>query len=313
MVKARTLFAILILFALGLQACQQRDAGSTEVPIKVLAVESFLADIAQNVAGDRIRVDTLIPIGLDPHAFEPTPRDVVRINESNVLIINGGGFESWIEKISANSGGNYLLVEASAGLKSRETHEVDQDGQEVEEGHDHVGDPHFWLNPIMVIRYVENIRDGLIQVDPDGESIYSENAKAYIVQLNELDSWIKAQVQQIPGEKRKFVTNHESFGYYADQYGFMVIGTILPGVSTGATPSAQQLARLVDAVRSSGATAVFLETGSNPKLAEQIANETGIKVVTNLTTHSITLPDGGAVSYIDMMRHNTEIIVAALK
>jgi len=181
------------------------------------------------------------------------------------------------------------------------------------EGEAHTQDPHFWLDPTQVIRYVENIRDGLSQADPAGKAEYAANAEAYISKLKELDGWITEQVKQIPEANRKIVTNHESFGYFADRYGFTIIGTIVPGVSSGTAPSAQQLASLVDEIRAAHAPAVFLETGSSPQLAEQLATETGIKVISNLHTHSVTAPDGEAPTYLDMMRKNTEVIVSALR
>jgi ABC-type Zn uptake system ZnuABC Zn-binding protein ZnuA len=179
--------------------------------------------------------------------------------------------------------------------------------------HHHEGDPHFWLDPLNVVKYVENIRDGLIAADPEGQEAYIQNAAAYINQLNELDSWIKQQVSLIPEEHRLIVTNHESFGYFADRYGFRVIGTIIPSVSTGATPSAQQLARLVDHIQKTRAKAIFLETGANPQLAQQVASETGVKVITSLFSHSLTSSDGAAPTYIEMMHYNVRAIVEALK
>ena len=149
--------------------------------------------------------------------------------------------------------------------------------------HHDAGDPHFWLDPTKAITYVENIRDGLSQADPAGKDVYAANAAAYIAQLQELDTWIAQQVgQSIPAERRQIVTNHESFGYFADRYGFTIIGTVVPSVSTGSAPSAQQLARLVDRIKATGAPAIFLETGANPQLAQQVAAETGVKVVTDL-------------------------------
>jgi ABC-type Zn uptake system ZnuABC Zn-binding protein ZnuA len=277
---------------------------------RVLVVETFLADIAQNVAGDRLIIDTLVPVGVDPHAFEPTPQDIARISQANLLIINGAGFEAWLEKTVQAAGGIHTTVEASAGLTSRTARE----GEETMHIEEHEGgDPHFWLDPLSVVRYVENIRDGLIQVDPQGKETYTRNAEAYIARLKELDGWIKEQVKQVPQERRKMVTNHESFGYFADRYGFQIIGTVIPSVSSSASPSAQQLARLVDTIRATNAPAVFLETGSSPQLANQLASETGIKIVTGLQTHSITEPGGDAPTYIDMMRLNTKLIVDALK
>jgi ABC-type Zn uptake system ZnuABC Zn-binding protein ZnuA len=282
----------------------------------VLAVETFLAEIAQNVAGERVIVESLIPLGLDPHAFEPTPQDVRKIAESDVLIVNGAGFEAWLAKTLENAGGQRPVIEASAGLASRAAREGEsvELGTEEPGGHHHdEGDPHFWLDPTLVVKYVENIRDGLIAADPDGREVYIQNAADYIVKLNELDGWIQAQVAQIPVERRLIVTNHESFGYFADRYGFKIIGTIVPSVTTGASPSAQQLARLVDQIRATGVSVIFLETGASPQLAEQVSAETGIKVVPDLYSHSITDAGGNAPTYIEMMKHNVNVIVAALK
>jgi ABC-type Zn uptake system ZnuABC Zn-binding protein ZnuA len=181
-------------------------------------------------------------------------------------------------------------------------------------GHHHdAGDPHFWLDPVSVIKYTENIRDGLIQADPAGKELYAKNTDAYIAKLRELDTWITEQAQGVPEARRLLVTNHESFGYFADRYGFQVVGTVIPSVSTGASPSAQQLARLVDRLKATHAPAIFLETGANPQLADQLAQEIGIKIVTDLYTHSVTESGGNAPTYIDMMRYNVQKIVEALK
>ena len=437
-----------------LGGCQSKPEPKVPSAIKVLAAESFLADIAQNVAGDRMKVDSLMPLGMDPHGFEPVPQDVVKISESDILLVNGAGFEEWLEKIIKNAGGEHLIIEASNGLKSRnaregeeamlseqekveqlcstldgklvdeiisaspdsqnasalheESHVEDesedhvhaveiisirmnsdgnnyggyvkihaeeegdfviateagnivieqQDGTpvEIEEKlilncnglskaviaelepaeynlqlsgfssektllfagaaaghHHHDSDPHFWLDPISVIKYVENIRDGFIQADPTGRDVYTKNADLYIDKLKGLDQFIVQQVNSIPESRRLIVTNHESFGYFADRYKFKIIGTIVPSVSTGSSPSAQQLARLIDHIKSTNAIAIFLETGTNPQLANQISTETGIRVITDLYTHSITSADGPAPTYIDMMKHNANSIIDALK
>jgi ABC-type Zn uptake system ZnuABC Zn-binding protein ZnuA len=415
----------------------------------VLATTSYLADMAQHVAGDRLKIESLIPVGVDPHGFQPAPGDLRRVADSTLLIINGAGFEEFLQELLDNAGGQRQVVEASAGLKGRAAREgeaavmteadladalcVAAGEANVEEktagadvagavalrekqaqgeehggselftvtlapqadgtfggylrldaestdyqvatangvlsivrqgtteaivpematplncdglarggvypldegaytfqlsgfrvsqaqllfgeagGHRHdAGDPHFWLDPVNAVRYVENIRDGLSAADPGGAATYKANADAYIVQLKELDRVIASEVAQVPAARRKLVTNHESFGYFADRYGFTIIGTIIPSVSTGASPSAQQLARLADRVKATGATAIFLETGANPQLAEQLAQEAGIAVVTGLYSHSLSESGGPAPSYIDMMRYNTRTIVNAL-
>lgn len=323
---------ISLLGLLGVAACQPAPAPQAENgAMRVMAAETFLADIAQQVAGERVTVEALMPLGMDPHAFQPTPRDVTRIAESDVFIVNGGGFEGWLQEVIDNAGGRTVVIEASAGLTSRTPAEpedahsgeeaADHEGEEAhehegEEAHEHdhgEGDPHFWLDPLNVIVYVENIRDGLSQADPQGKETYAQNAAAYIEELRALDADIRAQVETIPPERRVLVTNHESFGYFADRYGFTVAGAVIPSANSSAETSAKQLSTLIDVIRTSGAPAIFVETGANPKLAEQIAADAGVKVVTNLYTHSITEANGEAPSYLAMMRHNIAVILDALR
>jgi len=179
--------------------------------------------------------------------------------------------------------------------------------------HHHEIDPHFWLDPTKVVTYVENIRQGLTTADPEGSAVYAANAEAYTQELLALDAWIQEQVQQIPPERRLLVTDHENLGYFADRYGFRIVGTIVPSVSTMASPSAQQLASLVDVIRQTGAPAVFLQIGANSQMAEQLAAETGVKVVTGLHTHSVGAEDDEVGNYIEMMEYNTNAIVSALR
>lgn len=315
MKKLRYVFLPLFVFVLA--ACQ--PTADVQKPqqnsLQVVVVESFLADIVHNIAGERLEVETLMPSGLDPHSFEPTPKDVAKISDSDILFINGAGLEEWLEDIIENLPEDQLIITASAGLESRiEAEEGHEEGEVVEEvdEHDHEYDPHFWLNPLLVVKYVENIRDGLIRIDPEGSALYTANAETYIQQLIELDQYIEEKITQIPVDRRLIVTNHESFGYFADRYGFTIVGTILKSVSSGASPSALQMAELVDQMRSSGASAIFMETGSNPELAEQLSNETGIKVVYDLYTHSISEEGGNAPNYIELMKYNVEQIINAL-
>lgn len=311
-VLRNTLLLITLLLPAACQVSGQSASRTRSSPtLDVLAVETFVADIAQNVAGERLAVGSLVPLGLDPHTFEPTPQDIARIARSQVLIVNGAGFEEWLQEVLDNAGGERLVIEAAAGLAMREPGESEEVHAEEEEEHE--GDPHFWLDPNQVKGYVANIRDGLSRADPGGETSYAENAAAYIAELEELDAWIAGQVEQIPPERRLLVTNHESFGYFADRYGFSIIGTVIPSVSTGSAPSAQQLADLIEAIKARNVQAIFLETGTNPELAEQIALETGARVISELFTHSVSPPDGIAPTYIDMMKYNTRTIVDALK
>jgi ABC-type Zn uptake system ZnuABC Zn-binding protein ZnuA len=295
-------FGIFFLLAFLLGSCQPTSNRATALP-HVLVVESFLADVTRNVAGDRLAVDSLIPVDADPHAYQPSPQDVGKIANADVLIINGANLEAFLAPIMQNVAGKQMVITASAGL----TPIPDPSGQNP------AGDPHFWLDPNFIVHYVENIRDGLSQADPIGSPVYKANAQKYISELIDLDAWMKAQIQTVPPAHRLLVTNHETFGYFARRYGFKVVGTILPGISSGAAPSAQELAALVNQIRSSGAPAIFLETGASPQLADQIASETGVKVITNLYTHSLSLPGGPAATFIEMMKYDVSVIVGALK
>jgi ABC-type Zn uptake system ZnuABC Zn-binding protein ZnuA len=308
--------------SLLLAACGGNSPTASSSSLNVLASTSFLADIAQNVAGERAQIASLLPLGADPHTYEATPADVVKISESNLLILNGLEYEHFIESLLENADGERLIITASDGLEPHhmeedegEEHEGEEhEGEEHEgEGHAHeAGDPHMWLDPNLVVTYVENIRDGLAQADPDGAGDYQANAEAYIAQLNDLDAWIGEQVAQIPVERRLLVTNHEALGYFADRYGFRIVGAVIPSTSSGAETSAQALAEVIDQIEATGAPAIFLGEVENPALARQIAAETGVTVVEDLYLESLT--DGPpAATYIDMMKYNVSRIVEALK
>lgn len=300
-----------VLSALFLTSCGSAPQAS-DGALKVLATTSFLADIAQNVTGNRLQVASLLPIGTDPHAYQPTPADVAKIAESAVLILNGLEYEHFIESLLENAGGERIIIEATAGLEPHPAEEP-VNGAEADEGDVHeAGDPHMWLDPNLVITYVENIRDGLIQADPDGAEIYKANTDAYIKQLEDLDAWIVEQVNTIPAERRLLVTNHEALGYFSERYGFEIADTIIASVSSAAEVSAQDLAAVIDEIKTSGAPAIFLGEVENADLANQIAEETEVKVVNDLYFESLT--DGApAATYLDMMKHNVSRIVNALK
>jgi ABC-type Zn uptake system ZnuABC Zn-binding protein ZnuA len=292
---------VALLLLILLTACAPSVSSDPQTDIVILTSTTLLADLARNIAGERLAVDSLLPVGADPHSYQPVPQDAAKISKSKVLIINGAGYEHFLESLLENAGGERQIIEASSGLKLR-TEAENEDSV----------DPHLWLDPNNVIVYVENIREGLTHFDPDGATIYQSNADSYIAQLEELDKWINEQVAQIPPERRLLVTNHEALGYFAERYGFKVVGTVIESFSTDASPSAQQMAALVDQIKSSGAPAIFLDASDNPALAQQIAAETGVTVLTDLQLESLT--DGPpAATYIDMMKQNVTKIVNALR
>jgi len=293
----------LILLLSILSACSSPASPSGTSDSVILTSTTFLADIAQNVAGDRVQVESLLPTGADPHSYQPTPQDVTKIVKSQLLIVNGAEYEHFIEPLldAERAGGEREVIEASAGISLKTDAESE------------LGvDPHLWLDPHNVILYVENIREGLTHFDPDGAAEYKSNADAYVAELTALDAWIVEEVSRIPAERRLLVTNHEALGYFAERYGFSIVGAVMESFSADAAPSAQQMAGLIDQIRVSGAPAIFLDGSDNPTLAQQIADETGVRVVTDLHLESLT--DGApAATYIDMMKHNVTQIVNALR
>jgi ABC-type Zn uptake system ZnuABC Zn-binding protein ZnuA len=309
--------------ALAAGGCGDEGTGQTGA-LKVMATATFLADIAQHVAGDRFTVESLAPRDADLHALEPTPRDLAAVSESDLFILNGGGLEETLEETLRNAATDTTFVAASEGLTPREPqpgeplHEHESEeahaGEEGEEAHhEHEADPHFWLDPTLAGAYVENIRDAFIAADPEGEAEYRANAEAYLAELEDLDAWIEDEVATLPKEERLLVMNHVSHGYFADRYGFRIAGAVIPSVATGESPTAKQLADLTQTIRSEGIRAIFVELEENPQLADQIAAETGIVVVDDLRDHSLSEPGGGAATYVEMMKYDTRKIVDALR
>lgn len=278
------------------------DVQSQPAPaLRVLASTTILADIAQNIAGDRLAIGSILPPGADPHSYQYTPKDVVVVAGSELLILfDNENYEIFLEPLLYSADGDIEFVHSTVGVSKR----VDfaMGGM----------DPHVWLDPNNIVICIENIREGLTHFDPDGTAEFQTNADAYAGKLNELDAWIVKEVDQIPAEKRLLVTNHEALGYFAERYGFTVVGTVVESFSSDASPSAQQMADLIDQIKATGAPALFLDASDNPTLAEQIAVETGVTVVTDLHLESLT--DGPpAATYLDMMKHNVTRIVNALK
>lgn len=288
-------WTLILLLAVALVSCSGGAAPD------VLTTTTVLADVARNVAGDRLSVGSLLPAGTDPHSYQPVPQDATLVDKSKVLVVHGADYEEFLQPLLDTAGGDETVIEASKGVRLLSSIESEQ-----------AMDPHVWLDPNNVIVYVDNIREGLTQFDPDGGEVYEANASAYIDQLTELDAWINGQVAQIEPKRRVLVTNHEAFGYFAERYGFIVVGAIIPSFSSDSSPSAQQIANLIEQIKLYEATAIFLDASDNPDLAKQIAAETGIKVISDLHLESLT-EGGPAGTYIDMMRDNVTKIVQALQ
>lgn len=275
--------------------------------LKVVASTTIVGDVVAQVGGDRIELTVLFPPGADPHTFEPRPQDMAAISQAEVIVLNGLGLEEALEPVlETNATG--LIVHASEGIEPL-AFEGEGEGNE----HDHAGgDPHTWTDPNNVILWTENIAAALSQADPAHAAEYQANAEAYIAELRGLDAWIRAQAAQVPAERRKLVTDHLIFGYFAEEYGFEQVGALVGSFSTNAAPSARELAALEDLIRAQGVPAIFVGRDVNPALAEQVARDTGIRVV-SLYSGSLGAPGGEADTYLKYMRYNVSAIIEALK
>lgn len=277
--------------------------------LRVVATTSIVADVVANVGGDRIALTTLVPLGADPHSFQPTPQDMAALTKAHVVYANGAGLETFLESLmdSVNLAGRLVYVSDGIALLQAE-HEHEGEAEHEHEG----GDPHTWFDPNNIVVWVDKIRDTLSVLDPVNASVYRANAQAYIARLEELDAWIRQQVAQIPPDNRRLVTDHTAFTYFAARYGFEQVGAIFPGYSTLASPSAKELAALEDAIHAQGVKAVFVGRTVNPALAERVAQDTGVRLVF-LYTGSLGETGSAAATYLDMMRYNVSAIAEALR
>lgn len=280
--------------------------------LHVVATTNLVADVVAQVGGDRITLHTLMGPGVDPHSYSTTPQDLRTLEEAQVVFINGLHLE---EALADLLGGlTAPVVPVNAGITPRaisEEHSAEHSSAGDE--HHHEGDdPHTWQRVANVKLWVENIRESLRQLDPANAEAYHAAAAAYLAELDALDAEIRAKIETIPAERRKLVTDHETFGYFADEYGFTIVGALIPSLSTAAEPSAQALAQLQDQLAAEGVKAIFVGTTVNPRLAEQMAQDLGIQVV-SLYSDSLSAPDGPAATYLDFMRYNVNAMVTALQ
>ena len=273
--------------------------------IKVVASFSILADLVKNVGGERVEVDTLVGANGNAHVFSPSPADARKLAEAKVVFVNGLGFEGWLDRLVKASGSKAPIVIASKGVKPRERH-GDQG-----HGHDHGrADPHAWQSVANVKIYVANIRDALTAADPAGRAVYHANAGAYLGKLEALEQEVKAAIAKIPADRRRVITSHDSFGYFQAAYGLEF--TAPQGVSTETEASAKDVAAIIRLIRGKKITGVFLENVTDPRLLKQIAAETGAKLGGTLYSDALTGEQGGAPSYLDLIRHNLRELAAAL-
>jgi zinc/manganese transport system substrate-binding protein len=297
MIKANILAAAagvaVALFTAGTASAQEK--------FKVVATFSIIGDFVKNVGGDRAEVATLVGPDADAHVYSPAPADAKKVADAKVVFVNGLGYEGWMSRLVKAAGPKAPVVVATRGIKERKT----------AGGHGHGDtDAHAWQSVANAKIYVANIRDALVASDPQGKAVYEANAAAYLAKLDDLDHEVRAAVAAIPAERRKIITNHEAFGYFKQAYG---VDFIAPqGVSTGAEPSARDVARIITQIKKQKIPAVFLENITDARLMERISQESGARIGGRLFSDALTNANGAAPSYIEMMRHNVKTLTAVL-
>ncbi len=264
--------------------------------LNLVATFSILGDFARNVGGERVSVTTLVGPNGDVHVYTPAPADAKKIADAKLVIINGLGLEGWLSRLVQSAGSKATMITASQGITPRKL------------GAD--ADPHAWQSVGNARIYVVNIRDALVAADPAGAGIYRANADRYLANLDALDRDVRAAVAQIPEGRRKVISTHDAFGYFAAAHGIEFIAP--QGVSTESEASARDIAAIITQIKASKIPAVFLENISDPRLMRRISTETGARIGGTLYSDSLTDEKGDAPTYIDMVRHNIKALTSAL-
>jgi zinc/manganese transport system substrate-binding protein len=280
---------------------QPQDARADK--LRAVASISIIADLVGNVGGDRVEVAALVGPDGDPHFYSPSPGDARTLASAAIVFVNGLGLEGWITRLVAASGTRAPTVVVSRDVAPRKMPDEDRPGRTTI-------DPHAWQSVANAKIYVANIRDGLSAADPAGSAVYAANAAAYLGKLDELEREIRTAVATIPADRRKIITTHDAFGYFAAAYG---INFIAPQhVATETEPSARDVAAIIAQIKQQKIPAVFLENITDPRLMQEIARETGAKIGGTLYSDALSAPTGPAGSYIAMMRHNLREMTKAL-
>ncbi|MCL6263146.1 metal ABC transporter substrate-binding protein [Craterilacuibacter sp. RT1T] len=273
----------------------------------VVASFSIVADITREIGGDRVEVVSLVGPDQDAHVFQPKPADVKRVGEAKVFVVNGLGYEGWMERLTRAANFKGVVVAAASGVSALKVASDDHG-----HGHSHGAvDPHAWHDPARVQNYIHNIEAGLIKADPAGRDVYRQRAAAYSAKVKAMDTWAARQFAAIPQAQRKVLSSHNAFAYLGARY---QISFLAPqGVSTDAEASAKSVARLVRQVKQENIRAVFAENMASQRLMDQLSREAGVKVGGKLYSDALSPSGGPADSYLALFRHNVSAIVAALK
>ncbi|MEA2623009.1 MAG: manganese/iron transport system substrate-binding protein [Chloroflexota bacterium] len=299
--RLRAVFNILAAASVAaLAAC----APSTASPppgtgFDVVTTTTVFADLVRNVGGEHVRAVSLVPAGGDVHTYAPRPEDIRTVSGAKLFVMNGLGLDDWLAETITSANNTAPLVKLAVDLPGVQLLPGEEPGTQ---------NPHLWMDVKYAQLYVDRIAEALEQVDPQHAADYAANQAAYRAQLDTLDAWVREQVATIPQQDRKLVTFHDAFPYFAREYGIEVVGVAVE--APGQDPSAAQIGQLVQAIKASGAKAIFSEDQFPTKLVDQLAAEAGVAVVANLYDDSVGDPP--VTSYDAVIRWDVQALVDAL-
>jgi len=313
-------YSFFLLVVLMISACGRSVDGnqtSHEDKLRVVVTTTFIGDVLENIAGEKIDISVLLNAGQNPHSYQPAPMDMVAISEADLILVNGFGLEEFLENLLSGSDTKAEVIVVSEGITAL----VAEGHHEDEDDHDHGSedsmeavmgqDPHVWFDPENVLIWANNITNALAIRDPKNGEFYQENFDTYQKQLLDLDVWIQEQIEKIPEEQRNLVTDHSSMGYFAEKYGLVQIGAVIPALTTEAETSGMEMAELIDTIREHQTKAIFTGVDVDPNLAQRVADETGVELVP-LYFGSLSAGEP-AGTYLAFMRYNVSTIVEVLK
>jgi zinc/manganese transport system substrate-binding protein len=286
----RRLWLIALALAISVAPLRAQDR------LHVVTSFSILGDLARNVGGDRVSITTLVGPDSDVHVYTPAPADAKKVADAKLLLINGLGLEGWLPRLLQSSGSKAPIILATKGIAP------------LKLGSD--ADPHAWQSVANARIYVANIRDALVAAAPADAEVFRANTDAYLAKFDALDREVREAVAKIPQNRRKVISTHDAFGYFAAAYGIEFIAP--EGVSTESEPSARDIAGIITQIKTSKIPAVFVENIIDPRLIQRIAAATGAKIGGTLYSDSLTGENGDAPTYIELVRHNIKTLTSAL-
>lgn len=277
-------------------------------PLPVVTSFSILADLVKVIGGSHVEVTSLVGPNADAHVFDPTPADAKRLASAKLVVINGLGFEGWMDRLIKSSGYRGSVIVASRGVKTIQ--EASGHGHQHGHSHSHAADPHAWQNPLNVKQYVQNIRLALAAAKPAAAQEFEQRAQAYSRDLDVLDQSIRERLKPIPVAQRRIVTSHDAFGYFAAAYNVKFYP--LQGLSTGSEPSAADVVRIIDQIKKNKVSAIFVENISDARVLERITKESGARIGGTLYADALSEPGTAVDTYLKLIEHNAATVIKGL-